>query len=153
MKNELIEKISKSLLDNENYLSINETCISYDWKFKILDVLNSYYIKENKEHFIYVSCSCTYTDKNNNITNSVEDFKIQIGLTTSKGYFSSKELPIKFQDSDNLTDIELLNALNYYNKESKKNTFDPFFYENQIRRNNASAWSCIANKHLQEDCR
>jgi hypothetical protein len=153
MKAEVKNIIINSISNDENYLSIKEVCLQNKWEFQIMDFVNAYYTKNQKQHFINFSFNCNYIEENGNITSTQEEFRIQIGLVTKSGYFSTKELPILFVDSDNLNQEEICAALEYFNTQTKNNTFDPFFFENEIQRRNASAWSYIASNHLQEDCR
>jgi len=153
MKAEVKNAIINSISNNENYLSIKEVCLQNKWVFEIMDFVNASYDKEDKQHFVNFCFNCNYTEENGTITSTIEEFRIQIGLVTKSGYFSTKELPILFVDSDNLNQEEICAALEYFNTQTKNNTFDPFFFENEIQRRNASAWSYIASNHLQEDCR
>ena len=69
---------------------------------------------------------------------------------TPKGYISSKKLPVLVKDSNNVT-LEEAAELLAFNTDAVKNTFDPFYAENEAKRRNAAAWSFIASNHLQSE--
>ena len=69
---------------------------------------------------------------------------------TPKGYISSKKLPVVINDENNVT-IEEVSELLKFNTDAVKNTFDPFWHENQAKRKNAAAWNCIAQNHISKE--
>lgn len=71
---------------------------------------------------------------------------------TPKGYISSKKLPIEIKNVNSVT-LEEAAKLLKFNTDAKKNTFDPFYAENQAKRRNAIGWATVALNHLQDDCR
>lgn len=152
MNPELKYKIVEALSKEENFIHIQEVCKTQNWEFAFNDFVSANYEKCGKDHNLWVSFECSYTEANGNVTNTVENFRIQIGLQTKSGYFSSKKLPISFVNEDSLTVEELEAAMEYYNKDTKSGAFDPFFAENNYRRNNAAGWVAVAQK-LQPDCR
>lgn len=71
---------------------------------------------------------------------------------TPKGYISSKNIGVIVKDNNNVTFEEATELLKF-NTDAVKNTFDPFYAENEAKRRNASAWNFIASNYLQPDCR
>lgn len=71
------------------------------------------------------------------------------GFVTPKGYKSSKKVPVKVVDSENLT-LEEVNALKQFKSEYKINSYDPFYHENEAKRRNASAWNYIAANYITD---
>tara|TARA_R110000787_G_C13177636_1_gene421453 strand:+ start:81 stop:524 length:444 start_codon:yes stop_codon:yes gene_type:complete len=69
---------------------------------------------------------------------------------TPKGYISSKKLPVIINDKNDVT-IDEVSELLKFNTDAVKNTFDPFWHENQAKRKNASAWNCIAQHHISKE--
>lgn len=69
---------------------------------------------------------------------------------TPKGYISSKKLPVQINDTSNVT-IEEASELLMFNTDAVKNTFDPFYHENEAKRRNAIAWNAIAQNLSDED--
>jgi hypothetical protein len=74
---------------------------------------------------------------------------LPIGHKTPKGYFSTKFINVEVADTENLTETEILNLMEFYT-DAKKNTFDPFYHENEARRRNASAWNYIATHYITD---
>ena len=68
---------------------------------------------------------------------------------TPKGFISSKKLPVTISDKNNVTFSEVSELLKF-NSDAVKNTFDPFYHENEAKRKNASALNYIATNHLSE---
>lgn len=68
---------------------------------------------------------------------------------TPKGYISSKKLPVAIANCHDVT-LEEASALLEFDTDAVKNTFDPFWHENEARRRNACAWNHIANNYLQD---
>jgi hypothetical protein len=75
---------------------------------------------------------------------------ITCGFKTPKGYISKKKLPVEIKDTHNVTLEEATEVLKYQT-DAKKNTFDPFWHENEAKRRNAAAWNYIAANHIQPD--
>jgi hypothetical protein len=71
---------------------------------------------------------------------------------TTKGYISSKKIPVSFMDKNNIS-IDEATELLKFNTDAVKNNFDPFYKENEAKHRNESAWSFIASNYLQADCR
>jgi len=69
---------------------------------------------------------------------------------TPKGYISSKKLPVTIKDNNEVTMDEVTELLKF-NSDAIKNTFDPFYHENEAKRRNASAWSFIAQNHISKE--
>lgn len=85
--------------------------------------------------------------KNNGISN-----QFTIGFKTPKGYISSKKVPVSIVDKNNITIEEVSELLNY-NTDAVRNTFDPFYKENEAKRRSNIGWNYVASNYLQEDCR
>ena len=77
---------------------------------------------------------------------------ILIGHKTKSGYLSTKKLNLDILDCSNLTYDEIVTAI-ALQTDAIDSKFDPFYFENNIKRKNASAWAYIAANHLQDDCR
>tara|TARA_R110000822_G_C14912602_1_gene450392 strand:+ start:28 stop:462 length:435 start_codon:yes stop_codon:yes gene_type:complete len=71
---------------------------------------------------------------------------------TPKGYISSKKLPVKIKDVNSVTLQEVTELLKF-NTDAVKNTFDPFWHENEAKRKSNIGWNAVASNHLQSDCR
>jgi|TARA_R110000822_G_scaffold17244_1_gene58248 hypothetical protein len=69
---------------------------------------------------------------------------------TPKGYISSKKIPININDNNNVT-LEEVTELLKFNTDAVKNTFDPFYHENEAKRRNALAWNFIAQNHISRE--
>jgi len=69
---------------------------------------------------------------------------------TFKGYISSKKLPIQIKDTNNVT-LEEAKELLKFNTDAVKNTFDPFYQENQAKRKNAAAWNYISKNWISKE--
>lgn len=68
---------------------------------------------------------------------------------TKSGYISTKKIPVKVKDVNNVTLEEATELLKFLT-DAKENTFDPFYHENKARRANNSAWNQIASKLTDE---
>ena len=75
-----------------------------------------------------------------------------IGFKTPKGYISSKKIPVSISNKHDIT-IEEIKELLAYDTDAVRNTFDPFYAENEAKRRNAIGWNFVALNHLQDDCR
>lgn len=93
-----------------------------------------------------------WTDKDLNSGFDNTDIIVLIGEKTKSGYLSTKKINLVINDLENLTLEETIKSLSFIT-DAVKSKFDPFYYENNIIRKNASAWSYIADNHMQDDCR
>jgi hypothetical protein len=75
-----------------------------------------------------------------------------VGFKTKSGYLSTKKLGLDVKNLENLSFEEVVLVMSFKTDAINK-SFDPFFYENNIKSKNASAWNYIASNHLQDDCR
>ena len=69
---------------------------------------------------------------------------------TPKGYISSKKLPVVIKDKNDLTMEEVFELLKF-NTDAVKNTFDPFWHENQAKWRNAAACNFIAQNYISKE--
>jgi len=141
-----LEFIKNEIKNNcENLAKSYDTTIS---KLVIGDI-NEILFSNNKLDFS-VDGFVTYSDD----LNSKEGLSIQFTCSykTPKGYISSKKLPVEIKDANDVT-LEEATELLKFNTDAIKNTFDPFYKENQAKRRNAAAWVSIASNYLQPDCR
>tara|TARA_R110000764_G_scaffold207827_1_gene293426 strand:+ start:108 stop:542 length:435 start_codon:yes stop_codon:yes gene_type:complete len=92
----------------------------------------------------------TYSDD----LKSKENLSLQLTCSykTPKGYISSKKLPVEIKDVNNVT-LEEATELLKFNTDAIKNTFDPFYHENESKRRSAIGWNAVASNYLQSDCR
>jgi len=81
-----------------------------------------------------------------------EQIILLIGYKTKSGYLSTKKLGLNIQDVENLSFDEVVSAISLQTDAINK-SFDPFFAQNNYKRNNAAAWVSIAANNLQDDCR
>lgn len=123
-------------------------CNNKGAKYTIEDYTNVSWVGKNKLCFT-VSLKWEYNGKQGY---SVAEFEYQIGGTTKSGYLSTKKIDVKVADKNNITDDEVAILLSYLNS-AKESKFDPFYAQNQKESANASAWSYIAQNHLQSDVR
>jgi len=119
----------------------------------ITQVYVSGYSKENFKNaggaeLIFCFDNCKSIDDNGTYLEPKE-FILLIGYKTPKGYFSTKMLPVSITDTQNLTELEIEALLEFYT-DAKKNTYDPFYYENEANRRNASAWNYIAANYITD---
>lgn len=77
------------------------------------------------------------------------EITIKCGYKTPKGYFSTKMIPVEVVDVYNLTDEEVLKMWEF-KTDAKKNSFDPFYHENEAKRRNASAWNYITANYITD---
>lgn len=145
---EVTFEIKEAIFNTEKFKSINEYCKESKCEFMFNNIENACFDKNT----LTLRVNCTYI-LNNEKTEIIEEFEYKIGIRTKKGYFSTKKIPVFIIDNENLKENELNDLMVYYNSSTKENNFDPFWYENNLIRRNASAWSFIASNHLQDDCR
>lgn len=74
---------------------------------------------------------------------------IKCGYKTPKGYFSTKMIPVTVVDTQNLTLEETL-AMWEFRTDAKRNTYDPFWHENQARSREGAAWNYIATHYITD---
>ena len=75
--------------------------------------------------------------------------KFTCSLKTPKGYISTKKINVDVSDNNNVT-LEEATELLKFNTDAKKNTFDPFWHENEAKRKNNCAWNYIAQNYLSD---
>lgn len=134
---------------NEIRLKLEKYAIQYDTTISELNFgsIAEIFFKNNTLEFVfdgYVIYSDDLDTKENISTQFTCAFK------TSKGYISKKKLPVDIKDIYNVT-LEEAKELLKFNTDAVKNTFDPFWHENQAKEKNACAWNHIALNHLQPD--
>tara|TARA_R110001632_G_C11099669_1_gene390926 strand:+ start:109 stop:540 length:432 start_codon:yes stop_codon:yes gene_type:complete len=133
IKNELSVKFAKRCPNAETSVEFGElTCSMFEGSTLDFSFDDGQYFLNGKKHGrkgIGVQFTCSYK--------------------TPKGYISSKKLPVIIKDKYNLTMEEVLELLKF-NTDAVKNTFDPFWHENQAKRKNAIAMNYIATNHLSE---
>ena len=69
---------------------------------------------------------------------------------TPKGYISSKKIPVVVNDQWNVT-LEEAAELLKFNTDAVKNTFDPFYHENQAKGREAAAMNYIAQNYISKE--
>ena len=93
--------------------------------------------------------NCKSIDANGSIIVHKKEFSLPIGYKTPKGYFSTKMIPVTVADTQNLTELEVEQLLEFYT-DAKINSFDPFWHENQAKTRNAAAWNYIAANFITD---
>ena len=147
----LTEKISQAISQSENFNRIINFCDESKCKivFNKINFASVQFQKNGAEICLGIECIYTLNDKT---VTGVEQFQFKVGISTPKGYFSSKKIDCKISDNANLTEQELTDLMEYYNQNTKENTFNPFWFEKNQQSKNAHGWSFVASK-LQSDCR
>lgn len=148
----LTEEIYQAITTSEHFRTITNYLNQSKCDFILGDIDSASVIFNKYGADVYLNINSTYVLNGEN-TNTIEQFVFKVGLSTPKGYFSAKKMPITIVNTELLLESELLELMKYFDVNTKKNTFDPFFFENNIKRNNASAWAYIANNYMQDDCR
>jgi hypothetical protein len=92
--------------------------------------------------------NCKSIDANGSYSEPKE-FSLSIGYKTPKGYFSNKMIPVTVTDTQNVTELEVEQLLEFYT-DAKVNRFDPFWHENQAKTRNAAAWNYIAANFITD---
>jgi len=92
--------------------------------------------------------NCKSIDANGSYSEPKE-FSLSIGYKTPKGYFSTKMIPVTVVDSQNVTESEVDQLLEFYT-DAKVNSFDPFWHEHQAQSRNAAAWNYIAANFITD---
>jgi hypothetical protein len=138
---------------------ITKKCVKFasDYKTSIQtlefgEIDEAFYDDESKELEITFTGFVTYED-------SPEE-KEKLGhiftccYKTPKGYISKKPLPIEFENytKEGSFDVSLetITELLKFDSDAKRNTYDPFWHENEAKRRNAAGWSGVT-KFLQPD--
>jgi hypothetical protein len=147
----LTDRIIKAISTSETYKSIMDYCVNSNCDFSMVGIKSASVEQEKNGTAVFLNVDCNYV-LDGELTQTVEQFKFKVGLATPKGYFSAKKVPVLISDYNNVFPDELTILMGYWNESTKENTFDPFFYENNILRNNAAGWVSVASK-LQADCR
>ena len=133
VKRELSVKFAKRCPNAETSVEFGElTCSMFEGSTLDFSFDDGQYFLNGKKHGrkgIGIQFTCSYK--------------------TPKGYISSKKLPVIIKDKYNLT-MEEVSELLKFNTDAVKNTFDPFWHENQAKRKNAIAMNYIATNHLSE---
>jgi hypothetical protein len=92
--------------------------------------------------------NCKSIDANGSYSEPKE-FSLSIGYKTLKGYFSTKMIPVTVANTQNVTESEVEQLLEFYT-DAKVNSFDPFWHENQAKTKNAAAWNNIAANFMTD---
>lgn len=104
--------------------------------------------KNNTLEFVFEDGYVTYSDSPNEKESIGKQFTC--AFKTPKGYISSKKLPVLVKDTNNVT-LEEAKELLMFNTDAVKNTFDPFWHENEAKRRNTIAWNHIAQNLSDSD--
>jgi hypothetical protein len=147
----LSEKIKQAITTSEDYIRLINDCEKNNANLSFNDVIYASIKSEKCGAQICVGIECEFL-LNNNTFKKVKQFYFKIGIATKSNYFSSKKIPVIINDNENLTESELTELMDYFNTNTKENTFDPFWFENNQQSKNAHALNVIATK-LQPDCR
>jgi hypothetical protein len=147
----LTEKIKEAISTTEDFANLVNYCNKTQGSFVFGDIIYGSIGFEKAGAIVYLDVNCIYTLNGIN-KEAVKQFQFKVGISTPKGYFSTKKMPITVIDAESLTEIELTEIMQYFNPLTKENTFDPFYFENNERSKNAAGWAYVASK-LQDDCR
>jgi hypothetical protein len=147
----LTEKIKEAISTTENFVNLINYCNETQGSIALGDIIYASIGFEKAGAIVYLDVNCIFT-LNSIKQEAIEQFQFKVGITTPKGYFSTKKMPITVIDAESLTEIELTEIMQYFNPLTKENTFDPFYFENNERSKNAAGWAIVASK-LQADCR
>jgi hypothetical protein len=148
----ITEKIIKAISSTQEFERIDEYCKAHNANFSMKSVNHAGIEVEKNGTRVFLEVSSVYTEGNGKKTEALEQFQFKVGLVTPKGYFSAKKLPVQIINEEDLLESELEALMEYFHDTTKENTFDPFWYENMMHRNNAAGWIAVA-KSLQDDCR
>jgi hypothetical protein len=108
------------------------------------------FFNEPTLEFSFENGYVVYTDEPNTKESIGKQFTCS--FKTTKGYISSKKINVDVKDKHNVT-IDEATELLKFNTDAIKNTFDPFYKENQAKAKNSAAWNFVASNYLQGDCR
>ena len=108
------------------------------------------FFNEPTLEFSFENGYVVYTDEPNTKESIGKQFTCS--FKTPKGYISSKKINVDIKDKHNVT-IDEATELLKFNTDAIKNTFDPFYKENQAKAKNTAAWNFVASNYLQDDCR
>ena len=148
----ITEKLLEAIKTSETYIRTNESCLKQSVTWSLLSIELATVEKEKNGYLVFLSVDCVY-NLNNEQFKSISEFQFRVGLSTPSGYFSAKKIPVEVANFENLTESELNLFMEYWNIETKVNTFDPRWHEKNAESKNASAWASIAANHLQPDAR
>lgn len=127
-----IEFISEPSIDKDEAIYVNDNHLSYYVKcdFKVICTQDGIVEHDDFNGFSVV---------------------VPVGFKTPKGYFSKKKLPVSFnyQNEEILTESQALELLEF-ETDAKKNTFDPFYKENQAKARNAAAWNYVVQNYITD---
>ena len=131
-----------------------ETAARYEMNLKDLFFGNNIAIYWNEPtlEFSFEDGYVIYSDSDSDGGKEPIGTQFTCAIKTPKGYISSKKINVSVKDHNNVT-IDEANELLKFKTDAVKNNFDPFWHENQARRNNTAAWNFIASNYLQDDCR
>ena len=102
--------------------------------------------KNNKLHFDFSEGGYYFfTSSNGKEVKRTLSIIFTCAYKTKSGYISTKKLPVKVQNVNDVTLEEATELLKFLT-DAKENTYDPFYYENKARRASNSAWNQIASK-------
>jgi hypothetical protein len=137
------------LLSSKSFSDLSLNYNQVKCSILILNYTNVSLAKNNLCFDVLVQWTDLKSDEKGTATHEII---IKVGHKTASGYLSSKKIGVNIKDLKNLTQDEVFEVLTFQTNAIDQK-FDPFFAQNQIERKNASAWSSIASKYMQPDCR
>ena len=152
MTNEILNLV----LNSKNVQTCIETYKGYGLGVNFGEITEVYVIGLDKQNFkngggaelIFCFDNLHTTDENGEYLEPKE-FSLPIGYKTPKGYFSTKMIPVNVTNTQSLTEAEVIELLQFYT-DAKRNSFDPFWHENEANRRNVSAWNYIAQNFITD---
>lgn len=146
---------AKEYLENKY---ISEGCTGKLIKLKLNDISFGCVSDNNTLEVVFEQASWsveyTETDGQKDIEGTDTTHKLglsvmfTVGFKTPKGYISSKKIPVDFEYKDRDLNERQINELLKYQTDAVKNTFDPFYKENQAKSRNAAAWNYVAQNYI-----
>jgi hypothetical protein len=151
-----MKKFLDVVLNSKNFENGKKQYQNYGLELDLGDITQVYVSGYDKKSFkigggaelIFCFDNCHSVDKNGRYLEPME-IGLPIGYKTPKGYFSTKMLPVVVANIYELTELEVEALLEFYT-DAKKNTYDPFYFENEAKRRNASAWNYIAANYITD---
>lgn len=138
---------AEAIKSYETYAAKYDTTVEVYFGDEVSITFNAPYLEVSFENGYRI-----FADSENNEKEEGAGHIFTCAYKTPKGYISSKKIPVNIADKNNVT-IEEAEELLKFNTDAKKNTFDPFYAENEARRRNNAAWNFIGFNYLQDDCR
>lgn len=138
---------AEAIKNYETYAAEYSTTVEVHFGDEMLITFNAPYLEVSFENGYRI-----FADSESNEKEKGAGHTFTCAYKTPKGYISSKKIPVNIADKNNVT-LEEAEEILKFNTDAKKNTFDPFYAENEARRRSSAAWNFIASNYLQDDCR